>query len=202
MTAPTLTADALKLDGFVRHYRGMAPVRMGMVACLMLLLATVASPAFTVSFSVLHFGLYATLFWAVEVAERDEDAALDVREDQVVATPDARDVERNGPKALAHAVPLRVLTRVDERLGLDVDADRARRAAQERAHRQDAAAAPDGEHAGARHHASLERREREARRLVGARSERDAGIDDQRHVVRLERGRLPRGVYDEVRAHA
>lgn len=74
MTAPTLTADALKLDGFVRHYRGMAPVRMGMVGCLMLLLATVASPAFTVSFSVLHFCLYATLFWAVEVAVREKDA--------------------------------------------------------------------------------------------------------------------------------
>src|SRR3989338_10397404 len=74
MTAPTMTADALKLDGFVRHYRGMAPVRMGMVACLMLLLATVASPVFTVSFSVLHFCLYATLFLAVEVAVREKDA--------------------------------------------------------------------------------------------------------------------------------
>ena len=79
MTAPTLTADALKLDGFVRHYRGMAPVRLGMVAGMMVLLATVASPAFTVSFSVLHFCLYATLFWAVEVAVREQDATLALR---------------------------------------------------------------------------------------------------------------------------
>ncbi|MBI5941162.1 MAG: response regulator [Caulobacterales bacterium] len=79
MTGQTMTADALKLDGFVRHYRGMAPVRMGMVAGLMVLLATVASPQFTASFSILHFCLYATLFWAVEVAVREKDASLALR---------------------------------------------------------------------------------------------------------------------------
>ena len=79
MTGQTLTADALKLDGFVRHYRSMALVRSGVVAGLVALLTTVASPTFTVGFTVLHVSLYITLFWAVEVAARDPDASLALR---------------------------------------------------------------------------------------------------------------------------
>jgi len=73
------TADALKLDGFIRHYRAMAPVRLGLVAGLAVLLATVSTPLFTVGFTILHFCLYVTLFWAVEVAAREADAALALR---------------------------------------------------------------------------------------------------------------------------
>lgn len=49
MTGLPLTSDALKLDGFVRRYRGMTPVRFGVIAGLVTLLATVAEPAFTVA---------------------------------------------------------------------------------------------------------------------------------------------------------
>lgn len=79
MSATTLTADALKLDGFVRHYRSMALVRAGVVAGLVALLMTVAGPAFTIGFTLLHVALYATLFWAVEVAARDPDSSMALR---------------------------------------------------------------------------------------------------------------------------
>ncbi len=80
MTAPTPTADALKLDGFVRHYRGMTPVRLGAVVGLTALLATLASPAFTIWFGLVHLLLYLTMFGAVEVAARDLDASRALRD--------------------------------------------------------------------------------------------------------------------------
>lgn len=80
MTTSPLTADALKLDGFVRHYRGMARVRLGTVAGLTVLLATLASPAFTIWFGLLHLSLYLTMFWAVEVAARKPDASEALRD--------------------------------------------------------------------------------------------------------------------------
>ncbi|MDP1738666.1 MAG: response regulator [Caulobacter sp.] len=79
MTPPNPTADALKLDGFIRHYRGLAPVRLGLVAGLAVLLASISTPLFTAGFTALHFCLYATLFWAVEVAAREADATLALR---------------------------------------------------------------------------------------------------------------------------
>ncbi|MFZ5667869.1 MAG: response regulator [Pseudomonadota bacterium] len=79
MTTPSQSSAALKLDGFIRHYRGMAPVRLAMVAGLAALLSTVATPVFTASFTALHMALYGTLFLAVEVAARDTDPALALR---------------------------------------------------------------------------------------------------------------------------
>lgn len=80
MTAPTMTADALKLDGFVRHYRGMTPVRLGAVVGLAALLATLTPPAFAIWFGLVHLSLYLTMFWAVEVAARKPDATAALRD--------------------------------------------------------------------------------------------------------------------------
>ena len=73
MTGQTFTADGLRLDGYVQHYRGMTIVRFAMALGLTGLLATVAPPAFSIGFGLLHITLYACLAWSVEVAARDSD---------------------------------------------------------------------------------------------------------------------------------
>ncbi len=74
--APTRTTrEAMTLDGFIRHYRGMAIVRFGMVAGIVAILTTVASPAYVAWFGLLHASLYGVLMWAVAVAARDPDAS-------------------------------------------------------------------------------------------------------------------------------
>ncbi|MDQ0466464.1 signal transduction histidine kinase/ActR/RegA family two-component response regulator [Caulobacter ginsengisoli] len=88
--APRTTREAMKLDGFIRHYRGMAIVRFGMVAGIVAILSRVASPAYVAWFGVLHASLYGVLMWAVAVAARDPDAAralktLTVRTGLIVA---------------------------------------------------------------------------------------------------------------------
>lgn len=77
VTRPTAEASrvaGMKLDGFIRHYRGMAIVRFGMVAGIVIILSRVASPAYVAWFGVLHASLYGVLMWAVAVAARDPDA--------------------------------------------------------------------------------------------------------------------------------
>ena len=80
MTGTTFTADALKLDGYVRHYRGMAIVRFAMAVGLTGLLATVAPLDFALGFGLLHITLYVCLSWAVEVGARDPNAARALRD--------------------------------------------------------------------------------------------------------------------------
>lgn len=71
-TSPVQVAT-LKLDGYVRHFRGMAAVRFAMAVGLSAIVAIVAGPWYAVGFGALHLTLYAVLFWAVEVAARDPD---------------------------------------------------------------------------------------------------------------------------------
>ena len=79
MGNPQRTAAALKLDGFVRHYRGMALVRFAMALGLSAIVGIVAGAPFAISFGLLHLALYGVLFWAVEVAARDPDQELALR---------------------------------------------------------------------------------------------------------------------------
>lgn len=79
MDNPHRTAAALKLDGYVRHYRGMAVVRFAMALGLSVIVGIVAGAPYAVSFGLLHFALYGVLFWAVEVAARDPDQQLALR---------------------------------------------------------------------------------------------------------------------------
>jgi signal transduction histidine kinase/ActR/RegA family two-component response regulator len=71
MDTPHRTAAALKLDGYVRHYRGMAAVRFAMAFGLSAIVGIVAGVPYAIGFGLLHFALYGVLFWAVEVAARD-----------------------------------------------------------------------------------------------------------------------------------
>lgn len=80
MTGQSFTADGLRLDGYVQHYRGMNIVRFAMALGLTGLLATVAPLAFTVSFGLLHMALYACLAWAVEVGARNPDRGAALRD--------------------------------------------------------------------------------------------------------------------------
>jgi len=73
METPQRTAAALKLDGYVRHYRGMAVVRFAMAFGLSAIVGIVAGVPYAVGFGLLHLALYGVLFWAVEVAARDPD---------------------------------------------------------------------------------------------------------------------------------
>jgi signal transduction histidine kinase/ActR/RegA family two-component response regulator len=80
----------MKLDGYIRHYRGMAIVRFGMVAGMVAILSKVANPAYVAWFGLLHASLYGVLMWAVAVAARDPDAeralkTLTVRTGLIVA---------------------------------------------------------------------------------------------------------------------
>jgi len=68
-------AAALKLDGFVRHSREMAPVRFAMAAGVTAVVAFIMGPLYGLGFGALNLALYGALFWAVEVAARDADAA-------------------------------------------------------------------------------------------------------------------------------
>ncbi|MDP2258780.1 MAG: response regulator [Caulobacter sp.] len=79
MDNPHRTAAALKLDGYVRHYRGMAVVRFAMAFGLSVIVGIVAGAPYAISFGLLHFTLYGVLFWAVEVAARDPDQELALR---------------------------------------------------------------------------------------------------------------------------
>ncbi len=79
MDTPHRTAAALKLDGYVRHYRGMAVVRFAMAFGLSAIVGIVAGIPYAVGFGILHLTLYAVLFWAVEVAARDPDPVLALR---------------------------------------------------------------------------------------------------------------------------
>ena len=74
MTGTSFTADSLRLDGYVQHYRGMAIVRFAVALGLTGLLATVAPLSFSIGFGLLHLALYACLAWSVEVAARHPDA--------------------------------------------------------------------------------------------------------------------------------
>lgn len=80
MTGHSFTADGLRLDGYVQHYRGMNIVRFGMALGLTGLLATVAPPSFTIGFGVLHLALYVCLAWAVEVGARNPDKSAALRD--------------------------------------------------------------------------------------------------------------------------
>lgn len=80
MTGQSNTADSLRLDGFIQHYRGMAIVRFAMALGLTGLLATVAPPSFSIGFGLLHVTLYVCLAWSVEVAARDPDAHVALRD--------------------------------------------------------------------------------------------------------------------------
>ncbi len=73
------TAAGLKLDGYVRHYRGMAAVRFAMAFGLSAIVGIVAGWSYALSFGLLHLALYGVLFWAVEVAARDPDEQLALR---------------------------------------------------------------------------------------------------------------------------
>ncbi|MDP1631437.1 MAG: response regulator [Caulobacter sp.] len=75
MIAAAHSTDALKLDGFVRHYRSMAVVWAGTVLALTAILATIVPLTTALAFGALHFSLYATELWAAEVAARDRDAS-------------------------------------------------------------------------------------------------------------------------------
>jgi len=77
-TAPR-TADTLTLEGYVRHYRNAAIVRFLTVIALTGLLATVATPGFTLRFGLLQLALCGILMWAVEVAAADSDASTALR---------------------------------------------------------------------------------------------------------------------------
>lgn len=79
MGPPHRTAAALKLDGYVRHYRGMAVVRFAMAFGLSAIVGIVAGGPYAVGFGLLHFALYGVLFWAVEVAARDPDQEVALR---------------------------------------------------------------------------------------------------------------------------
>ncbi|MES2032971.1 MAG: response regulator [Pseudomonadota bacterium] len=79
MTPSPDTAATLKLDGFVRHYRGMAPVRFGMAVAVTVIAALIVSPAYALGYGALNLALYGVLYWAVEVAARDDDAARALR---------------------------------------------------------------------------------------------------------------------------
>lgn len=79
MGTPHRTAAALKLDGYVRHYRGMAVVRFAMAFGLSAIVGIVAGASYAISFGLLHLALYGVLFWAVEVAARDPDQEAALR---------------------------------------------------------------------------------------------------------------------------
>lgn len=79
MGTPQRTAAALKLDGYVRHYRGMAVVRFAMALGLSAIVGIVAGGVYAIGFGLLHFALYGVLFWAVEVAARDPDQEVALR---------------------------------------------------------------------------------------------------------------------------
>lgn len=79
MGTPHRTAAALKLDGYVRHYRGMAVVRFAMAFGLSAIVGIVAGVPYAIGFGLLHFALYGVLFWAVEVAARDPDQEVALR---------------------------------------------------------------------------------------------------------------------------
>lgn len=79
MTPSPDSAASLKLDGFVRHYRGMAPVRLGMALAVTAIVAVIVSPLYALGFGALNLALYGVLFWTVEVAARDTDAARALR---------------------------------------------------------------------------------------------------------------------------
>ena len=80
MTGRSLTADALKLDGYIQHYRGLTLVRFAMAIGLTGLLSTVAPTPFTIGFGLLHLALYACLSWAVEVGARAGDPREGLRD--------------------------------------------------------------------------------------------------------------------------
>lgn len=79
MIAPLRTEAALKLDGFVRHYRSMSPLRFAVALGMTALLATVTSPIESIGFGLLSFALCGVLAWAVEVAARSPDAETALR---------------------------------------------------------------------------------------------------------------------------
>lgn len=66
-------ASALKLDGFVRHYREMAPVRFVMALGVIAIVAVIVNPLYALGFGLLNLALYGVLYGAVEVAARDTD---------------------------------------------------------------------------------------------------------------------------------
>ncbi len=70
---------ALKLEGHIRHFRGMAAVRFAMALGLTAIVAVETDPLYALGFGVLHLALYSVLFWAVEVAARDPDASQALR---------------------------------------------------------------------------------------------------------------------------
>jgi signal transduction histidine kinase/ActR/RegA family two-component response regulator len=77
--SPKSAADAVKLDGYIRHYRGMALIRFAMVIGIVLILSTVAGPGYVAAFGLLHASLYGVLVWAVSVAQRDPDSSRALR---------------------------------------------------------------------------------------------------------------------------
>ena len=76
MDTPQCTAAALKLDGYVRHFRGMAAVRFAMAFGLSAIVGIVAGWPYAIGFGLLQLSLYGVLFWAVEVAARDPNQEL------------------------------------------------------------------------------------------------------------------------------
>jgi len=72
-------AAALKLDGHLHHYRGMAPIRFGIAMSVATIVAFIVGPIYALQFGAVNLVLYALLFWAVEAAARDKDAARALR---------------------------------------------------------------------------------------------------------------------------
>ena len=70
---------ALKLDGFVRHYRAMAVVRFAMALGLTAIVAIETTPVYALGFGALHLALYGVLTLAVEVAARETDPVVGLK---------------------------------------------------------------------------------------------------------------------------
>ena len=75
MQTPMRAPAELKLDAFVRQYRSMAPLRLGLPLMLSVMVATVTPLPFAAGFGLLHMALYLVFFWAVEVAARGRGGA-------------------------------------------------------------------------------------------------------------------------------
>ena len=79
-TAPDAGAHALQLEEYVSHYRSMAVIRLAMVAGLIGVLATVASPLYTAVFGLIHYSLYGAYYGSLALAARDRDPVRGLRQ--------------------------------------------------------------------------------------------------------------------------
>jgi signal transduction histidine kinase len=70
-SAGDTSVEALRLEGYLEHYGAMRLLRLIIPAGVVGILATVASPAYTATFAIIHYGLYGLFYGALWLARRD-----------------------------------------------------------------------------------------------------------------------------------